>query len=261
MEEALNKTQLGNWFEGITDFRGIGKEAKLVRNIVPIESWLNEEFYSGPSSYQIYPYWKQAIIKVFNSPERINEVILGGSIGTGKGEPISTLIPTPDGPVRLGDLKVGDFVFNEEGKPTKVIGVYDRGRLTTYKVTFTDNSYLIVDGSHLWTLYRFNNGNLYEETFNTERMYNAMNTDGLFVKGKKTTKYSNYRLPITEPIQYNKRDLNVHPYVLGALIADGTLGDKSRICWTKSETDIVDEMRKYIVLRHNENDKNRITYF
>ena len=84
MEEALNKTQLGNWFEGITDFRGIGKEAKLVRNIVPIESWLNEEFYSGPSSYQIYPYWKQAIIKVFNSPERINEVILGGSIGTGK---------------------------------------------------------------------------------------------------------------------------------------------------------------------------------
>ena len=261
MEEALNKTQLGNWFEGITDFRGIGKEAKLVRNIVPIESWLNEEFYSGPSSYQIYPYWKQAIIKVFNSPERINEVILGGSIGTGKGEPISTLIPTPEGPVRLGDLKVGDFVFNEEGKPTKVVGVYDRGRLTTYKVTFTDNSYLIVDGSHLWTLYRFNNGNLYEETFNTERMYNAMNTDGLFVKGKKTTKYSNYRLPIAKPIQYNKRDLKVHPYVLGALIADGTLGDKSRICWTKSETDIVDEMRKYIVLRHNENDKNSLRYY
>ena len=84
MEETLNKTQLGNWFEGITDFRGIGKEAKLIRDIVPIESWLNEEFYSGPSSYQIYPYWKQAIIKVFNSPERINEVILGGSIGTGK---------------------------------------------------------------------------------------------------------------------------------------------------------------------------------
>ena len=81
MEETKELRAL---FNNIREFRGIGKEAKLIRNVVPIEQWLSEEFYSGPSSYQIYPYWKRAIIEVFNSPERVNEVILGGSIGTGK---------------------------------------------------------------------------------------------------------------------------------------------------------------------------------
>ena len=84
MEETLEQSKTEKLFERITDFRGIGKEAKLVREVVPIETWLNEEFYSGPSSSQLYPYWKNAIIKVFNSPKRINEVIITGSIGTGK---------------------------------------------------------------------------------------------------------------------------------------------------------------------------------
>ena len=84
MEETLEQSKTEKLFEQIADFRGIGKEAKLVREVVPIETWLNEEFYSGPSSSQLYPYWKNAIIKVFNSPKRINEVIITGSIGTGK---------------------------------------------------------------------------------------------------------------------------------------------------------------------------------
>ena len=84
MEENLEQSKTEKLFERIADFRGIGKEAKLVREVVPIETWLNEEFYSGPSSSQLYPYWKNAIIKVFNSPKRINEVIITGSIGTGK---------------------------------------------------------------------------------------------------------------------------------------------------------------------------------
>ena len=84
MEETLEQSKTEKLFERIADFRGIGKEAKLVREVVPIETWLNEEFYSGPSSSQLYSYWKNAIIKVFNSPKRINEVIITGSIGTGK---------------------------------------------------------------------------------------------------------------------------------------------------------------------------------
>ena len=83
-ENSIQKTDLEELFENTRDFRGVGKEAKLVREIVDIETWLAEEFYSGPASYQLYPYWKRAIIEVFTSHERINEVIITGSIGTGK---------------------------------------------------------------------------------------------------------------------------------------------------------------------------------
>lgn len=84
MELVQEESALSKIFDSVREYRGIGTEAKLVRDIVPIETWLNEEFYSGPSSRQLYPYWKAAIIKVFTSPVRINEVIITGSIGTGK---------------------------------------------------------------------------------------------------------------------------------------------------------------------------------
>ena len=83
MESTLNNN-IDSMFNTIDEFVGISKEAKLIRKIIDIRTWLSEEYYSGPASYQIYPYWKNAIIKVFTSPVRINEVILGGSIGTGK---------------------------------------------------------------------------------------------------------------------------------------------------------------------------------
>ena len=85
MEEFIDSNnQVDDFFESLKEFRGITSEAKLVRKIVDIETWINDEFYSGPSARQLYPYWKRAIIKVFTSPVRINTVVITGSIGTGK---------------------------------------------------------------------------------------------------------------------------------------------------------------------------------
>ena len=93
MESTLNNN-IDSMFNTIDEFVGISKEAKLIRKIVDIRTWLSEEYYSGPASYQIYPYWKNAIIKVFTSPVRINEVILGGCfVG-------DTKVPLLDGTVR-----------------------------------------------------------------------------------------------------------------------------------------------------------------
>ena len=76
--------ELRDFFNKLEEYKGIGTSAKMIRQPVDIETWLNEEFYSGPSSKQLYAYWKRAIIKVFNSPTRINTVVITGSIGGGK---------------------------------------------------------------------------------------------------------------------------------------------------------------------------------
>ena len=62
------------------------KDAKVlqIREIVPIEEWINSTYYVGEDAKSLYPYWKQHIINIFNSPVRINEVILTGGLGTGK---------------------------------------------------------------------------------------------------------------------------------------------------------------------------------
>ena len=80
-EENTNYSSI---IDDIRNFKGIGSEAKLTRKVVDIETWLNEEFYSGPSAKQLYPYWKKALIKTFSNPDKINTVVITGSIGTGK---------------------------------------------------------------------------------------------------------------------------------------------------------------------------------
>lgn len=59
-------------------------KAKLIRPIVPIREWLNNPYYVGSSVNILFPYWKEAIIEIYDSPVRINQVILTGAMGVGK---------------------------------------------------------------------------------------------------------------------------------------------------------------------------------
>src|SRR5699024_11566721 len=52
-----------------------------------------------------------------------------------------------------GDLEVGDYVFDREGNPTKVLGVFPQEKQDIYRVTLTDGRTLDVGGPHLWTVY------------------------------------------------------------------------------------------------------------
>lgn len=47
--------------------------------------------------------------------------------GIGKAIPNDTLIPTPDGWRKVGDIKIGDYLFGKDGLPTKVLNTYPQG--------------------------------------------------------------------------------------------------------------------------------------
>lgn len=81
---------------------------------------------------------------------RLSLVVAGGT-SSGKALDVDTPIPTPNGFVRMGDLTVGDVVFDENGEPCRVVGAYatmlDR---PCYEVVFSDGSTLVADHEHLW---------------------------------------------------------------------------------------------------------------
>ncbi len=60
--------------------------SRQIREIEPVESWLESEYFLGPNFVYLYDYWKDTIRDIFRSDrtDRITEVVLGGSIGTGK---------------------------------------------------------------------------------------------------------------------------------------------------------------------------------
>jgi hypothetical protein len=74
-----------------------------------------------------------------------------GPTGGGKALALSTKIPTPLGWTTMGELKDGDQVFDELGRPCTVLTAhpvrYDR---PCFEVEFSDGSTIVADAEHLW---------------------------------------------------------------------------------------------------------------
>ena len=113
---------------------------------------------------------------------------VGGGAGSGKAQPVTTKIPTPQGFRAMGDLRVGDYVYNVEGVPVKVLGVYPQGERPVYRVTFEDGRYTDCNAEHLWFVY-VNNGT--ESTLSVREMANVFK-----YIGEDNAVHYRYRVPL-----------------------------------------------------------------
>lgn len=98
----------------------------------------------------------------------------------GKQLALDTPIPTPQGFTNMGDLKVGDTVFDENGIPCHVVAkspVDDTEQ--AYKLTFKDGTSIIAGERHLWNIEIDSSGKL----VSTREIY-EMNTDIKIVSSK-----------------------------------------------------------------------------
>lgn len=137
--------------------------------------------------------------------ETNDQVVLRWGRRLGKALSVDTKIPTPDGFKSMGDIQVGDKVFDEKGRPCNVIDAtdyqYDR---QCFRVKFSDKTEIIADADHVWTVQK----NAREDkTFNitTKEIFEA-----------------NTRFYIKNPeaIQYSEKKLHMDPWVYGYLICN-----------------------------------------
>lgn len=70
-----------------------------------------------------------------------------------KGLPVDTPIPTLNGWKTMGDLCVGDIIFDKDGKQTKVTNKSSRKFKKCYKITFDDGTHVTADYEHMWVLH------------------------------------------------------------------------------------------------------------
>ncbi|WP_217924683.1 LAGLIDADG family homing endonuclease [Miltoncostaea oceani] len=92
----------------------------------------------------------EKVIGMRNS-ELDQHLFMAGRTGTGKSVAIDTMCPTRDGYKQMGDIEVGDFVFDEKGQQCRVTHAwpirYDR---PCYEIVFNDGTTIVADEDHNW---------------------------------------------------------------------------------------------------------------
>lgn len=153
--------------------------------------------------------------KWFKSKRKYKKPILriGGGSGSGKAQPDDTVIPTPRGLKRLDELKVGDKVFNLQGKEVPILAIYPQGVQDTYEVTFQDGRTTRCNLDHLWYVRDLKSKS---EEFSVLPLRAIL--DHMKYKGK-----CRYAIPMPGPVRYRRRWVGVDPYVMGVLLGNGCL--------------------------------------
>src|SRR5713101_3972925 len=89
--------------------------------------------------------------KLLGGFQRTDLIILAARTSVGKALALDTPIPTPHGWTTMGELRVGDQVFDEHGRPCTVTyatpAQQDR---SCYEVLFSDGESIIADADHQW---------------------------------------------------------------------------------------------------------------
>lgn len=177
-------------------------------------------------------------------PELCNVLLLGDA-GSGKALANSTLIPVADdrGYVPISELKVGDEVFDENGKPTKVLGVYPQGMKAAFSVRFSDGAEIICNDEHLWNV-RKRKEHYERKAYETMTLKDMMRYN--IVYSAPSGSHRNFFIPMNGAVQREEKEFAIHPYVIGALIGDGCLSGKSSLMISSNDEFVVKKVASLI---------------
>ena len=206
----------------------------------------NQQIYT---LYDIENWWNRSNDQIYE---------LSGAAGTGKAQPITTNIPTPDGYKLLGNLKIGDYVFDRNGQPTKITGIYDQGILDNYMITLRDGRTIKCNSEHLFcvrfpfmitnkiqvkslrdvlkTIYNEYNQDHRKYSLTMDELINFFNVD----------KMMKVSIPICQPVEYPKKEFEMTPFQMGREFA------KYHMCKYDIEYSSIEQREEFLDGYHSE---------
>jgi len=167
-------------------------------------------------------------------------------------QPNSELVLTENHWKPIGDLKAGEKVFTPKGTLSNITDVFPQGLKDVYEIEFLDGRKVRCGINHLWTVLDKKRGRKKNEplTISLEEIIKKGYTYDVTasLKSGEKKKYKGYRYAVQEiePIQWEKKDLKIPPYVLGCLLGDGSFTKWSttnhiRLC--SNDTEIFDNVQ------------------
>lgn len=203
-------------------------EAKADRAVRFIQNLCHTKGKWAGKKFILLPWQEQIVRDIFgivkedgNRQFRTAYVEIGKK--NGKQLALDTPIPTPQGWSTMGKLRVGDLVFDENGKPCHVVAkseVDDTEQ--AYRLTFRDGSSIVAGERHLWNV-EYIYGKIKEKRWTTGEIYRKTMWFRERHRGnKKEERCSIIRIPVTRPIQTAEAELPLDPYLYGYWLGNGS---------------------------------------
>ena len=158
--------------------------------------------------YIPHVYQEKAIQQVLED----RRTLVKAGVGSGKAQPLDSLVLTPRGFTCMGDICVGDSVVTPDSRVAKVTGVYPQGMRPVYRVTMRDGATTLADADHLWPVRR-------QATRMATRLATTQQMAEFLNRGTPSSKpYIDY----VEALEFGTAwESVIPPYVLGLLLGDG----------------------------------------
>ena len=228
-----------------------GYDLRLLARLLPNRKFRVENYPTKPEKIDIDLYAEprndfQKVALTFMTCQgsytmnnKYTQQLIDADTGDGKAQPNDTMIPTPKGLRRLDSLKVGDKVFNLDGKPVKILNIYpQKGLQKTYEVIFKDGRSTRCNDEHLWYVFDKYGRSEVLPLSEIRKNYLMPSKDGKHMGHR-------YSIPLPGPIQYKEYELPIDPYLIGAFIGNGALGE-SALTFTSGNTNVTAEVSRRV---------------
>lgn len=177
-------------------------------------------------------------------------ILATGSAGTGKAQPLDSLVRIPGGWKRIGDIRRDDVISCPDGTYAKVNGVFPQGEKKTLTIIFEDGRRVECCEEHLWHLKTYRNSD--PVILTAKELKEKFDT--------LSPKYFNsFKVPLIEHEETKNASVPLCPYVLGLLLGDGSF--RNGISYTTTDSILLEHIKNILpdgyILRE---DADSITY-
>lgn len=159
-------------------------------------------------------------------------------------QPLDSLILTPSGWETMGCMEVGKIISHPYDKTSKVTQIKDFEECDIYEITFKDGTKTECSPNHLWEVKNVFKKNKIE-VINAKMIADSYK----YISPGGQIKYK-YKVPVCNPLELTDtgEDLPLHPYIVGALIGDGSVSKVTNATpgFTSADPQIVEEIRNLL---------------
>ena len=153
----------------------------------------------------------------------VDIMVFGGNRGGGKANPYSTLVATPSGFRKMGELEIGDYVCTPYDGVQKVEAIYEQGMNTVYSFCFDDGTEVKCMDNHRFWARTAPDEHFHEMT--AREIMDIYKIDAPYPLSLRRGKQFFVEFPLCGEVQMTEQrtsiELPLHPFILGYISGTG----------------------------------------